>query len=118
MCIRDSVYLHDTPSKSLFEQDQRAFSSGCIRTERPFELVELLLADPVRWNRPALDAAVGTRITRTVRLPKPVPVLILYWTVDRDDDGSVMFRPDPYERDAKELAALDRPFEVGKRLAL
>jgi len=112
------VYLHDTPSKSLFEQDQRAFSSGCIRTERPFELVELLLADPVRWNRAALDADVATRITRTVRLPKPVPVLILYWTVDRDDDGSVVFKPDPYDRDARELAALNRPFEVGKRVGL
>ena len=45
------VYLHDTPSKALFEKDRRVFSSGCIRTERPLELVELLLADPARWNR-------------------------------------------------------------------
>jgi len=51
------VYLHDTPSKALFDKDERAFSSGCIRTERPLELVELLLADPVRWNLAALDAA-------------------------------------------------------------
>lgn len=112
------VYLHDTPSKSLFEADQRAFSSGCIRTERPFELVELLLGDPARWNRAALDAAVATGVTRTVRLPKPVPVLILYWTVDQDDDGSVVFKPDPYGRDARELAALDQPFKVGRRAGL
>lgn len=112
------VYLHDTPSKALFEQDQRAFSSGCIRTERPFELVELLLGDPARWNRAALDAAVATGVTRTVRLPKPVPVLILYWTVDQDDDGSVVFKPDPYGRDARELAALDQPFQVGRRAGL
>ena len=44
------VYLHDTPAKSLFEQDQRAFSSGCIRVQRPFELAELVLNDP-RWNQ-------------------------------------------------------------------
>ncbi len=112
------VYLHDTPSKSLFEADQRAFSSGCIRTERPFELVELLLADPARWNRAALDAAVATRVTRTVRLARPVPVLILYWTVDQDDDGSIVFKPDPYQRDARELAALDRPFEIGRRVGI
>lgn len=110
-----SVYLHDTPSKSLFDADRRAFSSGCIRVERPFELVELLLGDPARWNRGALDAAVATRVTRTVRLPRLVPVLILYWTVDRDDDGSIIFKPDPYDRDARTLAMLDRPFEVGKR---
>ncbi len=112
------VYLHDTPSKSLFEADQRAFSSGCIRTERPFDLVELLLADPARWNRTALDAAVATRVTRTVRLARPVPVLILYWTVDQDDDGSIVFKPDPYQRDARELAALDRPFEIGRRVGI
>jgi murein L,D-transpeptidase YcbB/YkuD len=112
------VYLHDTPSKALFDKDERAFSSGCIRTERPLELVELLLADPVRWNLAALDAAVATGVTRTVRLPKPVPVLILYWTVDLDDDGSVVFKPDPYGRDAAELRALDQPFRVGRRLDL
>ena len=112
------VYLHDTPSKALFDKDERAFSSGCIRTERPLELVELLLADPVRWNLAALDAAVATGVTRTVRLPKPVPVLILYWTVDLDDDGSVVFKPDPYERDAAELRALDQPFRVARRLDL
>ncbi len=110
------VYLHDTPHKELFEADQRAFSSGCMRTERPLELAELLLADPARWNRTAIDAAVATGVTRTVRLAKPVPVLILYWTVDQDDDGSLLFKPDPYSRDARELAALDRPFEIGKRV--
>jgi murein L,D-transpeptidase YcbB/YkuD len=44
------------------------------------------------------------------RLLKPVPVLILYWTIDRDDQGEVLFKPDPYGRDPKLLKALDRPF--------
>lgn len=104
------VYLHDTPSRELFEREQRAFSSGCIRTERPFELAELLLAGPDRWSRAALDAAVATGATRTLRLPDSVPVLMLYWTVDRDDQGAVVFKPDPYSRDPKLLKALDRPF--------
>jgi murein L,D-transpeptidase YcbB/YkuD len=95
----------------------RAFSSGCIRTERPLELAEKLLADPARWNRSALDAAVAAGETRTVRLASKVPVLIIYWTADRDDDGSVVFKPDPYSRDARELAALDAPFRRGKRPA-
>ena len=55
--------------------------------------------------------------TRTVRLASKVPVLIIYWTADRDDDGSVVFKPDPYSRDARELAALDAPFRRGKRPA-
>jgi L,D-transpeptidase YcbB len=104
------VYLHDTPSQALFEHEQRAFSSGCIRTERPLELAELLLASPDRWNRAAIDAAVASGTTRTIRLPKPVPVLMLYWTVDRDDRGAILFKPDPYGRDPKLLKALDRPF--------
>ncbi len=112
-----SVYLHDTPSKSLFEPVQRAFSSGCIRTERPLELVELLLRDAAQWNRTALDAAVARGATLTVRLPRPVPVLLMYWTVDIDADGSVAFKPDPYERDAPLLRALDRPFAAGRRPA-
>lgn len=111
------VYLHDTPSKTLFNETVRAFSSGCIRTERPLELAEMLLADPVRWDRAALDAAVAAGDTRTLRLAKKVPVLIIYWTADRDDDGSVVFKPDPYSRDARELAALDAPFRRGKRPA-
>jgi murein L,D-transpeptidase YcbB/YkuD len=112
------VYLHDTPSKSLFDEDLRVFSSGCIRTERPLELAELLLGDPAKWNRGALDAAVAVGETRTVRLPKKVPVLIIYWTADRDDDGTVVFKPDPYERDARELAALNQPFRFGRRAKL
>jgi murein L,D-transpeptidase YcbB/YkuD len=109
------VYLHDTPSKALFDENMRTFSSGCIRTERPLELAELLLGDATRWNRAALDAAVANGETRTVRLAKKVPVLIIYWTADRDEDGGVVFKPDPYSRDARELAALDSPFRPGKR---
>jgi murein L,D-transpeptidase YcbB/YkuD len=104
------VYLHDTPSQALFEREHRAFSSGCIRTERPLELAELLLANPDRWSRAAIDAAVASGTTRTIRLPKPVPVLLLYWTVDLDDQGAIVFKPDPYGRDPKLLKALDLPF--------
>ncbi len=110
------VYLHDTPSQALFEREQRAFSSGCIRTERPLELVELLLASPDRWSRAMIDAAVASGSTRTIRLPKPVPVLILYWTVDRDDQGAIVFKPDPYARDPKLLKALDRPYSRTNRV--
>ncbi len=101
-----SVYLHDTPSRDLFNQAERNFSSGCIRVEDPLSLAEILLADPVRWNRRTLDAAIASGKTLTVRLPKPWPVLILYWTAELDADGGVRFLPDVYRRDPPLLQAL------------
>jgi murein L,D-transpeptidase YcbB/YkuD len=104
------VYLHDTPSKSLFDQDQRTFSSGCIRVQKAFELAELVLNDPVRWNQETLAAAVATKKTQTVNLAKPVPVLLLYWTAQPLPNGQVMFRNDVYGRDPPTLAALNGAF--------
>lgn len=104
-----SVYLHDTPSKSLFDQDQRTFSSGCIRVQKAFELAEYVLADPVRWNQKTIAEVVTAKATKTVNLATPVPVLILYWTAQPTPDGQVVFRNDIYGRDPPTLAALDAP---------
>jgi murein L,D-transpeptidase YcbB/YkuD len=104
------VYLHDTPSKSLFEQDQRTFSSGCIRVQKAFELAELVLNDPARWNQETLAAAVATKTMQTLNLAKPVPVLLLYWTAQPLPSGQVMFRNDVYGRDPPTLAALNGTF--------
>jgi len=105
------VYLHDSPAKSLFEQDQRTFSSGCIRVQQPFELAALVLNDP-QWNPQSIDAVIATRQTRTVNLKTPVPVLILYWTAQPRPDGQVNFRNDVYGRDPPTLAALDSDFRL------
>jgi murein L,D-transpeptidase YcbB/YkuD len=102
-----SIYLHDTPSRDLFEKAERNFSSGCIRVEDPLSLAEILLADPYLWNRDALEAAIATGQTRTVRLPKPWPILILYWTAELDGEGRVRFLPDVYRRDPSLLQALN-----------
>ncbi len=104
-----AVYLHDTPHQELFAGEQRSNSSGCIRVKRPRELAELLLDDPVQWNRAGIDRAIDTLKTQTVMLRKPVPLLLAYWTVDLHDDGHVGFRPDIYQRDPPLLAALERP---------
>jgi murein L,D-transpeptidase YcbB/YkuD len=111
------VYLHDTPSRSLFDRDDRAFSSGCIRVERPFELVQRLLGDP-RWDAAALQAAVATGKTQTIRLEKPVKILLIYWTVDETDDGRIVFKRDIYDRDARLWQALNQRFEFGSRPGL
>ncbi len=103
-----AVYLHDTPHQRLFAGEQRTYSSGCIRVERPRELAELLLDDPVAWNRGEIDRAIDTRKTQTVMLREPVPLLLAYWTMDLHEDGRVGFRPDVYRRDSPLLAALAR----------
>ncbi|MEZ5566669.1 MAG: L,D-transpeptidase family protein [Gammaproteobacteria bacterium] len=102
-----AIYLHDTPSRSLFDRAERLFSSGCIRVEAPLSLAELLLTDPKRWNQASLEAAIATDRTQTVRLQHPWPVLILYWTAEVDGQGQLRFHPDVYDRDPRLLAALN-----------
>jgi murein L,D-transpeptidase YcbB/YkuD len=106
-----SVYLHDTPSKTLFGRSERAFSHGCIRTQNPFDLAELLL-QPKGWNRERIDAQIESLETKTVHLAEPLPVLLLYWTADIGPNGERHFYKDVYERDQKVLAALDAPFAL------
>ena len=109
------VYLHDTPSRSLFDQTDRAFSSGCIRVEKPFELAELLLNDPEKWNREEIRKAIESGKTRTVFLPEPIPVLLLYWTVAILPSGEVHFKKDIYGRDEAVLEGLNGEFTFRKR---
>ena len=110
------VYLHDTPTRSLFDKSGRTFSSGCIRVDRPLELAELLLADPAQWNLQAIHAAVDGGTNRTLMLAHQVPVLLIYWTADADPDGRVIFKPDVYHRDARLQRALDGRFSFGSRV--
>jgi murein L,D-transpeptidase YcbB/YkuD len=107
-----SVYLHDTPSKSLFDKDERTFSSGCIRVQKAFELAELVLDDPSRWNQATMAEVVAAKAMKTVNLAKPVPVLLLYWTAQPTPDGQVLFRNDIYGRDPPTLAALNSDFTL------
>ncbi len=94
-----AVYLHDTPSRRLFQRTRRGFSSGCIRVEKPIELVQFLLADNPRWSRQDIFKAIKSEKNQVVRLRNRIPVHILYWTVWVDDVGNVHFRDDIYNRD-------------------
>jgi murein L,D-transpeptidase YcbB/YkuD len=109
-----AVYLHDTPSRDLFERDSRAFSSGCIRVENPFELADQLLGSARARSR--LETSVASGRTETVFLDKPMTVMLLYWTVEPDAEGRVTFLPDVYERDAEVIAALAEPFSAPETL--
>jgi murein L,D-transpeptidase YcbB/YkuD len=107
---RHAVYLHDTPARSLYDRTERTFSSGCIRVEDAFELGAILLDDPDAWTRDRLEAAATGTQPRTLNLPSPWPVLLLYWTVSVGEDGTVSFRPDIYDRDPPVLKRLREPF--------
>lgn len=101
------VYLHDTPSKSLFGRTERAFSSGCIRVENPVKLAELLLDDSDNWNQEKIRQVFDTTKTRRVRLKEPVPVLLFYWTARPQENGHVSFKQDIYGRDKAVQRALN-----------
>jgi murein L,D-transpeptidase YcbB/YkuD len=106
------VFLHDTPSRGLFDRAKRTFSSGCIRVDRPLELAELVLDDPEKWNRETIQEVLDGKKTRTVHLQEPMPVLLLYWTAFVDDDGVVNFLEDVYDRDQRILDGLEGEFKI------
>jgi len=93
------VYLHDTPSKQLFERSMRGFSSGCIRIEKPLDLAEYVLKDSPGWSREAVSAAIDTGQLRTIGLARKIPVHLIYMTAGVDSDGRVLFWQDIYQRD-------------------
>lgn len=106
---RFAVYLHDTPARGLFARSVRTFSSGCIRLERPLELLDYLFRDSEQWTPTTLRAALDGRSERTIRLPGPVPVHLQYWTAWAEDGQTVHFRRDIYGRDGRLAEAFGAP---------
>ena len=102
------VYLHDTPSKNLFGSSSRAYSSGCIRIEKPLELATLLLQKNNGWNYQRLLSELGNGQTRTIKLDWQIPVLLMYFTAEALDDNRILFRNDLYNRDRTIIDALDQ----------
>jgi murein L,D-transpeptidase YcbB/YkuD len=105
------VYLHDTPSHSLFAQPNRALSHGCMRVEQPNALAKRLLADDPLWTAEKVDVAILTGKTQRIALKTPVPATVAYWTAFVDADGTMEFRPDVYgwDRDLRERLAANDP---------
>jgi murein L,D-transpeptidase YcbB/YkuD len=112
-----NVYLHDTPGKDLFAEPERAFSHGCMRVEKPLEMAEYLLRG-LGWNRARIEEVIARRVERSVALPEPVPVHILYQTVWVDADGRVHFRKDLYGYDQRlARARLSTIGEISEQLS-
>lgn len=114
---RHAIYLHDTPSKRNFKRSVRTFSSGCVRLQKPFELAELLLGNTDKWNKKKFDRILKSKKTSRINLPEPMPILLVYTTIDFDlglstenDDSQITFNPDVYNRDAQVIESLNQPF--------
>jgi murein L,D-transpeptidase YcbB/YkuD len=95
----NNIYLHDTPVKSLFEAEVRAFSHGCINMVKAKELATLLLKDDPEWNAERIHAAMNSGLETTYILKRGVPIHIGYFTAWVDDAGIINFYKDIYERD-------------------
>ena len=98
-----SVYLHDTPDRSLFERTNRDFSHGCVRVSRPDELADLLLRRNGGWNINSVRAAMQdvNAPNRKEEFSRSMPVYLIYWTSTIMVDGRVRFDQDIYGHDVE-----------------
>ncbi len=95
------IFLHDTPSKSLFHKDIRTFSSGCIRLEKPLELAAFALGE--KSVPEDFLETIESGKTKTIHLRKPLPIYLVYSTAWVDEHEKVHFSPDIYGRDLRAL---------------
>lgn len=103
---KHDVYLHDTPEKSLFGADLRAFSHGCVRVQNPMEFADALLGKEPQLSARRLEAAFGPK-EKWFNLEVKVPVFLTYFTVRADGDGTLRSFDDIYGHDKRIIAALD-----------
>ena len=96
-----NIYLHDTPSKSLFEKDSRAFSHGCVRVGKPRDLAITLLKDDPEWTPERIDKAMNAGKETYYTLKHKIPVYIGYFTAWVGESGEINFYEDIYDRDQR-----------------
>lgn len=96
-----NIYFHDSPAKSLFNRDKRSYSHGCIRLKEPAKFAKYILDDTVRWNTAKIDSAMKSGKEKFVKVKRPIPVLITYFTAWVNDSSFLNFREDIYGHDEK-----------------
>ncbi|WP_298431670.1 L,D-transpeptidase family protein [uncultured Jannaschia sp.] len=101
-----NIYLHDTPSRSLFARDVRTFSHGCVRVGRPLELAYHLLTPQEADPRGHFNGILASGRERRVNLEEPIGVHLVYWSAWVTPTGRANYRGDPYGRDVGVLRAL------------
>jgi murein L,D-transpeptidase YcbB/YkuD len=104
-----AIFFHDTPSRHLFANDQRALSHGCVRTERALELaITMAILGKGATKEEALAISTSGKYTK-LPLQKQVPAYITYFTMASDINGEMATFADIYGRDTPVLASLDKP---------
>jgi murein L,D-transpeptidase YcbB/YkuD len=106
---KHDVYMHDTPTKGLFNVSTRAFSNGCIRVRNPKRLAELVFEADRGWNSDDVTPLLQTKapVNNRIGLEKPIPVHNVYFTVSIGDDGKIRSFADVYGHDRRIQDALD-----------
>lgn len=107
------VYMHDTPTKHLFDRPSRAFSHGCVRVRNPVRLAELVLEADKGWSPEEVRALVsGSPVENPIKLDTKIPVHIVYFTERIDDDGTVHRFKDVYGHEQRLVLALAGRFDA------
>ncbi len=94
------IYLHDTPSKAIFEQTDRAESSGCVRVQNAIDLSAYVVENQPEWTKEKIEETIASGKTTTVKVDRPIQVHHLYWTAWRAG-GETVFTNDVYDLDKK-----------------
>lgn len=97
----NNIYLHDTPAKSLFNKDDRAFSHGCVRVQKARDLAIAITGKDGGWDADKVDKAMNAGKENSYSLKKKIPVYIAYFTAWADENGNVAFFEDIYQRDER-----------------
>ena len=100
-----AVYLHDTPTRGLFNTERRAFSHGCVRVDQPFRFAEVVLGPNSGWTEDRVKRLIGGK-NQTIPLPRQIDIHIEYFTAFVDEDGKLRTREDIYGYSRKVRAAL------------
>ena len=96
-----NIYFHDTPAKSLFDKDKRAYSHGCIRLREPEKLANYVLRNQPEWTPEKIREAMDSGDEKYVKVKDPIPVVITYYTAWVDEGGRLNFRGDIYGHDER-----------------
>jgi L,D-transpeptidase YcbB len=103
---KHDVYMHDTSDRNLFSSSPRAFSHGCMRTQNPVHLAEVLLAHDKGFTPAQVRQLVESEATNEIKLTSEIPVHVVYFTAEADEHGQLRTFTDLYGLDAKVASAL------------